>query len=148
MCKGSLEDTKIVTGLPASQTWGGKYYAWFLASAATEMRTALFWVNRQRVVIISYRSFGTTYRSHLQGSRGILDPGRWGLSSDKFLPTFRDNLLVSSSKVKRDSWSLKMRNFLPKFRATYRSHLQGSWMTLVPWRYDRNVGTKLPLLAA
>jgi len=32
-------------------------------------RNALFWVVTQRVVAISYRRFGTTYRSHLQGSR-------------------------------------------------------------------------------
>jgi hypothetical protein len=34
-----------------------------------EMRTAVFWVITQRVVVISYRRFGTTYRSHLQGSK-------------------------------------------------------------------------------
>jgi len=33
------------------------------------MRTALFWVITQRVVVISYRRFGTTYRYHPQGSR-------------------------------------------------------------------------------
>ena len=32
-------------------------------------RTALFWVVTQRSVVISYRRFGTTYRSYLQGSR-------------------------------------------------------------------------------
>ena len=32
------------------------------------MRSPLFWVITQRVVVISYRRFGTTYRSHLQGS--------------------------------------------------------------------------------
>ena len=32
------------------------------------LRTALFWVIMQRVVVISYRRFGTTYRSHPQGS--------------------------------------------------------------------------------
>jgi len=31
------------------------------------MTTALFWVITQRVVVISYRRFGTTYRSHPQG---------------------------------------------------------------------------------
>jgi hypothetical protein len=30
--------------------------------------TALFWVITQRVVAISNRRFGTTYRSHRQGS--------------------------------------------------------------------------------
>ena len=32
------------------------------------LRTALFWDVSQRVVVISYPRFGTTYRSHLQGS--------------------------------------------------------------------------------
>jgi hypothetical protein len=32
------------------------------------MRTALFWVITQRVVVIYYRRLGTTYRSYLQGS--------------------------------------------------------------------------------
>ena len=31
-------------------------------------RTALSWTIQQRVVIIPYGRFGTTYRSHLQGS--------------------------------------------------------------------------------
>ena len=29
------------------------------------VRTALFWTNTQKVVVIPYRRFGTTYRSHL-----------------------------------------------------------------------------------
>jgi len=33
------------------------------------MRSALFWVIAQRIVVISYRRFRTTYLSHLQGSR-------------------------------------------------------------------------------
>ena len=40
--------------------WGG---------GRQNLRTALFWVITQRVMIISYRRFGTTYRSHLQESR-------------------------------------------------------------------------------
>ena len=35
----------------------------------TTLRTVLFWVVIQRVVVISYRLFGTIYRSLLQGSR-------------------------------------------------------------------------------
>ena len=41
--------------------------AWLQASAAKHLRTALFCVITHRVVIISYRRFGTTYRSHPQG---------------------------------------------------------------------------------
>jgi len=35
----------------------------------TDMRTALFWAITNRAVVIPYRRFGTTYPSHLQGSR-------------------------------------------------------------------------------
>jgi len=41
--------------------------ALFQASATKQMRTALLWAIMQRVVVIPYRRFGTTYRSHLQG---------------------------------------------------------------------------------
>ena len=34
-------------------------------------RSALFWTATQRVVVITYRRFGTKYRSHFQGSRPI-----------------------------------------------------------------------------
>ena len=44
----------------SSQSWVGQIKS---------MRTALFWVITQRVVVISYRRFGTTCRFHLQGSR-------------------------------------------------------------------------------
>jgi hypothetical protein len=37
-------------------------------SAAKQMRTALFWVIRQRKAAISYRRCGTTYRSEIHGS--------------------------------------------------------------------------------
>jgi len=33
------------------------------------MKTALFWVITQRVVVISYRRFGTTYRSIFMGQK-------------------------------------------------------------------------------
>ena len=42
---------------------------WYRTSAAKYKRTALFWVFTQRVMVIPYRRFGTTYRSHLEGSR-------------------------------------------------------------------------------
>ena len=44
-------------------------FALFETSTAKQMRSALFWVVTRRVVIISYRRFGTAYRSHLQGWR-------------------------------------------------------------------------------
>jgi hypothetical protein len=42
---------------------------WFQPSAAMLMRSALFWGVTQSRVVIFYRLFGTTYRSHIQGSR-------------------------------------------------------------------------------
>jgi hypothetical protein len=45
-------------------------HAWFQASAAMQMRSALFWDITQRWVVVVYWRFGTTCRSHLQGSRG------------------------------------------------------------------------------
>jgi len=33
------------------------------------MISAFFWDITQHIVVISYRHFGTTYRSHIQGSR-------------------------------------------------------------------------------
>ena len=39
-----------------------------------QSRAWLFWVITQRVVVIPYRRFGTTYRSHLRGSRIQDDP--------------------------------------------------------------------------
>ena len=42
------------------------------SSIIAYVRTALFWVVMQPVVIISYRSFETTHRSHLQRSRILL----------------------------------------------------------------------------
>jgi hypothetical protein len=39
------------------------------------MGTAPFWVITQQVVVISYRRFGATYRSHLKGPRiKVLNP--------------------------------------------------------------------------
>jgi hypothetical protein len=44
-----------------------KQYSVLMQTVA--VRTALFWVVMQRVLVISYRRFGTTYGFHPQGSR-------------------------------------------------------------------------------
>jgi hypothetical protein len=41
------------------------------ATAAVYMKSSFFWDVTQGTLVISYRRFGTTYRSHLQG---LLDP--------------------------------------------------------------------------
>jgi len=42
------------------------------------MRTALFWGITQRVVVISYRRFGTTYQSHPQGQKSKKKKNKMG----------------------------------------------------------------------
>jgi hypothetical protein len=72
----------------------------------TTFRAAIFWVITQRVVVISYRRFGTTYRSHLQGS-GIqkdvtLDKTFYSLFKipmGKRKKFFVDNLVMRPQKV-------------------------------------------------
>ena len=45
-------------------------YSWYSCCLITlRQMSALFWVFTQRVVVIYYRRFGTTYRYHPQGSR-------------------------------------------------------------------------------
>jgi hypothetical protein len=51
------------------RTFKKKYGQWFQVSAAMLMTSALFWDITQRRMIILYRRFGTTYRSHLPRSK-------------------------------------------------------------------------------
>ena len=53
--------TRFVYTLPTQKLEEARY--------VPTKRSALFWVITQLVVLISYRRFGTTYRSHLQESR-------------------------------------------------------------------------------
>ena len=68
---------KCVLDFSSMYVWNNFHYVWFQGSAAKWMRTALFWVIMQQVVIILYWHFGTTYQSHLQGPRKQKDPWRW-----------------------------------------------------------------------
>jgi len=77
---------------------------------------ALFWVVTQRVMVISYRRFGTTYRSNLKGSRYLQGPrfltdvsgqligpivkDQDIFKAQDFLTTFRDILSVPSSRAR------------------------------------------------
>ena len=59
-----------------SSWWWWWWWWWW---STPDLTTALFWIITQRVGVIYYRRFGTTYRSHLQGSRvrfWSLTPGR------------------------------------------------------------------------
>ena len=69
------------------------------------LRTALFWVVTHRIVVISYRRFGTTYRSHPQGSRLILEPWGW----DRYVARKIDNKLSLLAEPWRDQFSAASR---------------------------------------
>jgi len=84
-----------------------------LSGPKPRMRTALFWVITQQVVVISYQLFGTTYRSHPQGSKNgllTLQKGADGLSRNvrKELP-----LLASFSREERSSHLLRGKSLKP-----------------------------------
>jgi hypothetical protein len=72
------------------------------------MRSAPFWVIKQRVVVIPYRRFGTTYRSQLQGSRKHNEKagtcGQEGLFTNisKFVLTEWVSTVVSVEEAQRD----------------------------------------------
>jgi hypothetical protein len=59
------------------------------------LRSALFWDITHHRVALLYRRFGATYRSHLQGPRGPLDP----LPSDDGSKTYTGDLLAHSKPV-------------------------------------------------
>jgi len=54
---------------PTADIWGFPITIAINVSWACNISIALLWVITERVVIIYYRRFGTTYRSHLQGPR-------------------------------------------------------------------------------
>jgi membrane-associated phospholipid phosphatase len=60
----------VMTKLIFDTAWSGETYDrhWFQASAAM-LKSVVFWVITRRRVVIVYWRFGTTYRSHLHGSR-------------------------------------------------------------------------------
>ena len=121
------------------------------------MRTAHVWVITQRVVVISYRLFGTTYRSHLQGSRiqkkgalfWILDPWRW----DRWCFFCSWPLKLGPIYFILDAWPLKMGlrgfyfGFLTPEDGTDGFLNLGLWSwdqwvlfwILDPWRWGREV---------
>ena len=81
----------------------------FQASAAIWMESALFLDITQRQVVILYRRFGTTHRSHLQGSRNprrkafflrLLDPWKWNryvVSKRRYITTTRRCVISQKS---------------------------------------------------
>jgi hypothetical protein len=72
----------------------------------------------RRRVVIAYRRFGTTYRSHLQGQKPEASCGNC-------LSTFRDNVWVPCSRVKNPRRRVVI--VYRRFGTTYRSHL-GLWL--------------------
>jgi hypothetical protein len=113
-----------------SETTNYQHYPLFQAFAAKLMRSALFRdITRRRVVIV-YRRFGTTYRSHLHGSR--VRVGKKA-SLRCLYPPLSD---------------IKPTDYYPARTFPYRINVIGCWLsffparTLDPWRWDRYVVPK------
>ena len=98
----------------------------FLNRSMFERRTALFWVITQRVVVIPYRRFGTTYRSHLQGSR-----------VKNSLPLRRE---VDGICALVENYAAYSSSLLQTFRVS----LSASSSGFPPWTWDRQADPKRP----
>jgi hypothetical protein len=73
------------------------------------VRPFLFWDAQQRILVISYRRFGTTHRSHRQGCSRLR----------RLITDVSDKLSVPSSRMQ---YSKKVS--YRRFGTTYRSHRQ------------------------
>jgi hypothetical protein len=76
------------------------------------MRSALFWDITQRWVVFMYRSFGTTYGSHLQGSRNVRKTS-WPLNMEGLLPLKMEGLLTlggGSDRFPKQNYHSALRN--------------------------------------
>ena len=64
---------RVITGTNKTRVSGGKHCSVF---ATNYIRSALLWDITQGIMVISHRHFGTSYRSHFQGSRDstLIDP--------------------------------------------------------------------------
>ena len=91
------------------------YIARCQASAATHMRSALFWDIMQRLVVIMYRRFGTTYGSDLQGlsPRRLFRPCRW----DRYVvPKRRYRINIPRCVISQKSAEVKVKVKLSHYR--------------------------------
>jgi hypothetical protein len=87
-----------------ARSWNFENVLW--ASSCLSVRSALFWGVTQRRVVILYRRFGTTCRSHLQGSRSLCLSVRPHGTTQLPLDGFSLNLLFDDfSKICRENLS-------------------------------------------
>jgi hypothetical protein len=101
----STHDTCIQSIIPIRSTVQDLPLPLLSAAVNKETSSALFWGITQRRKVIPFRRFGTTYRSHIQGSRNL-------------------HLSVPYSRVKKSTPIGPI--FKGQELCTYRSHLQGS----------------------
>ena len=96
-------------GLNTSKLKTDKFYSTYKAflsviqaSAAKQTRTVLFWVVTQRVAVIFYRRFGTTYRVPSSGFKNPLKMGLIGYAETSviiYCHSLRNNAEEHSSQV-------------------------------------------------
>jgi hypothetical protein len=82
------------------------------------LKTAFFWAITQRLVLIPYRRFGVTYRSHLQGSRNQLDslPLRMVPIGCLEMSVRNYHYLLRNSPEKRSSHLLRGRSLISRMQ--------------------------------
>jgi hypothetical protein len=95
------------------------------------MRSALFWYITQLRVVILYRRFGTTYRSHLQGSR-----------STRNIPE-QSRSTQTSSPHRLQLWLVKLPSTAQHSRHTSLITSSSAWTNLVTWRWRQYAPPKL-----
>ena len=95
------------------------------------LRTVLFWVITQRVVVISYKRFVTTCRSHLQSSR-ILEPSGW----DRYIVPKRRQEITTTRCV------MTQKRAVPRYlagevwnQARLRKYLRSSYVHTYIWTH-------------
>jgi hypothetical protein len=103
------------------------------------IRSALFWDIVQHRVVILYRRFGTTHRSHLQGSNRL--SRNVGTEMPKDFLTLEDGA---------DKLSRNFGTELRLYAAWCPRRAQKKFLTLDDGadRLSRNIGIELPLYAA
>jgi hypothetical protein len=101
------------------------------------MRSALFWSITQRRMVILYRRFGTTCRSHLQRSRSarrLLYPRRW----DRYVDPKRQDCHSTLRNTPEERRSQTVPMFKHKWKVRFTLQLlyacrKKPWMFLKEW---------------
>jgi hypothetical protein len=104
--------------------WKCLYSAWFQTSVANWMRTAMFCIIKQVVLVLSYRRFGTSNWSHLYGPRSPLDAFFLRVKRGTRQDTLPFNLgLICCPETSVSNYHYSLRNNSVEFISYSHNHL-------------------------